>query len=299
MYRTADGILADEPGWIGGAWLEARSLAQQAQGTAVLVLDEIQKVPLWSDQVKRYWDEDTWHKRDIRVIILGSSVVLLNHGLRESLAGRFERIHVMPWSFSEMHDAFGWDLETYAIYGGYPGSAPFQHDHARWLAYMHDSIIEPVVLKDMLQRQRIDKPFLLRDTLKVGARTSGREISYTKMIGELPDAGNTSTLVHYLQMFEEAGLLCALSKYTRAVMKRRSSPKMQVFTNAIATACGAPWHYEMSPADRGRCYESLVGGHLRSAVQGTLFTLSWWRDGNDEVDYVLHSPTKTLSLIHI
>lgn len=296
VYRTADGILADEPGWIGGAWLEARSLAQQAQGTAVLVLDEIQKVPLWSDQVKRYWDEDTWHKRDIRVIILGSSVVLLNHGLRESLAGRFERIHVMPWSFSEMHDAFGWDLETYAIYGGYPGSAPFQHDHARWLAYMQDSIIEPVVLKDMLQRQRIDKPFLLRDTLKVGARTSGREISYTKMIGELPDAGNTSTLVHYLQMFEEAGLLCALSKYTRAVMKRRSSPKMQVFTNAIATACGAPWHYEMSPADRGRCYESLVGGHLRSAVQGTLFTLSWWRDGNDEVDYVLHSPTKTVAI---
>ncbi len=296
IYRTADGILADSQGWISDAWVEARARAQEAQGTAVIVLDEIQKVPLWSDQVKRFWDEDTWNNRDIRVIVLGSSVVLLNHGLRESLAGRFERVHVMPWTFGEMRDAFGWDLDTYAIYGGYPGAAPYQDDRERWMAYMQDSIIEPVVLKDMLQRQRIDKPFLLRDTLRVGARTSGREISYTKMISELPDAGNTSTLVHYLQLFEESGLLCSLPKYTRAIMKRRSSPKMQVFTNAIATACGAPWHQDMGPAERGRCFESLIGGHLRSSIQGTLYSLSWWRDGNDEVDYVLHSPSQTIAI---
>lgn len=296
VYRSADGILDGSTDWITEAWFEARAKAEHAQGTAVLVLDEIQKVPLWSDQVKRFWDEDTWHARDIRVIVLGSSVVLLNHGLRESLAGRFERLHVMPWTFSEMRDAFGWDLETYAIYGGYPGSAMYQSDHARWLAYMQDSIIEPVVLKDMLQRQRIDKPYLLRDTLRVGARMSSREISYTKLMAELTDAGNTSTLAHYLELFEEAGLLCALPRYTRGVMKRRSSPKLQVFTNGMATACGAPWHVGMTSDNRGRCYESLIGSHLRSSIQGTPFSLSWWRDGNDEIDFVLHSPTQTLGI---
>ncbi|MBU3700363.1 MAG: AAA family ATPase, partial [Candidatus Kapabacteria bacterium] len=154
IYTSADGIVTGVHDWVGQAWHEARARAQQATGTAVLILDEIQKVPMWSDQVKRYWDEDTWNQRDIRVIILGSSVALLNDGLRESLAGRFERMHVMPWSYSEMRDAFGWDLATYAIYGGYPGSAPYQHDRGRWLAYMQESIIEPVVLKDILQRKR-------------------------------------------------------------------------------------------------------------------------------------------------
>jgi len=296
VYKSADSIMSGSTDWIGEAWLETRARAEQAQGTAVLVLDEIQKIPLWSDQVKKYWDEDSWNGRDIRVVVLGSSVVLLNNGLRESLAGRFERIHVMPWSFIEMRDAFGWDVETYAIYGGYPGSAAYQNNHARWLAYMQDSIIEPVVLKDMLQRQRVDKPFLLRDTLRVGARMSGREISYTKLMAELIDVGNTSTLVHYFELFEEAGLLCALPRYTRAVMKRRSSPKLQVFTNGIATACGAPWLYDMRAEDRGRCYESLIGSHLRSAIQGTTFSVSWWRDGIDEVDFVLHSPTQTLGI---
>ncbi|MEY3386723.1 MAG: hypothetical protein RIR53_1534 [Bacteroidota bacterium] len=296
IYTSADGIVSGVHDWVGQAWREARARAQQAHGTAVLILDEIQKVPLWSDHVKRYWDEDTWNQRDIRVIILGSSVALLNDGLRESLAGRFERIHVMPWSYSEMRDAFGWDLDTYAIYGGYPGSAPYQHDRGRWLAYMQESIIEPVVLKDILQRRRIDKPYLLRDTLHAGARLSGREISYTKLMQELPEAGNTSTLVQYLELFEETGLVCALQKYSRAVVKRRSSPKLQVFTNAIATASGAAWTENMSPTNRGRCYESLVGGHLRCAVPGTLFDLSWWRDGIDEVDYVIHSPTSTVAI---
>jgi predicted AAA+ superfamily ATPase len=296
IYKTADGIVPGIQDWIGEAWLEARARADQAQGTAVLVLDEIQKVPLWSDHIKKYWDEDTWNKRDIRVIVLGSSVVLLNDGLRESLAGRFERLHVMPWSFPEMHDAFGWDLQTYAIYGGYPGSAPYQSDRGRWMAYMQESIIEPVVLKDILQRKRIDKPYLLRDTLHAGARLSGREISYTKLMQEIPDAGNTSTLVSYFELFEESGLLCALPKYTRAVVKRRSSPKMQVFTNAIATASGAPWSENMTPTDRGRCYESMVGGHLRSSLPGANGELSWWRDGTDEVDFVITSPTATVAI---
>ncbi|MBU3742521.1 MAG: ATP-binding protein [Candidatus Kapabacteria bacterium] len=296
IYKSADGIVSGVHDWIGQAWQEARARAAQAQGSAVLVLDEIQKIPLWSDHVKRYWDEDSWHKRDIRVIILGSSVVLLNDGLRESLAGRFERLHVMPWSFAEMRDAFGWDLETYAIYGGYPGSAPYQPDRGRWMAYMQESIIEPVVLKDILQRKRIDKPYLLRDTLQAGARLSGREISYTKLMQELPDAGNTSTLVHYFEMFEESGLLCALPKYSRAVIQRRSSPKLQVFTNAIATASGTPWSAAMSPSDRGRCYESMVGAHLRSLIPGTSYTLSWWRDGINEVDFVINTPTSTIAI---
>ena len=297
LYKSADGlVLSGSSGWLGDAWAEIRAKAEQANGTAVLVLDEIQKIPNWSDEIKRYWDEDTWAGRDIRVVVLGSSVMLLNHGLRESLAGRFERVRAMPWSYAEMRDAFGWDLATYAVYGGYPGAAPFVTEPSRWMAYMRDSIIEPVLLKDLLQQQRIDKPGLLHELLRTGARLSGREISYTKLMASLPDAGNTGTLINYLALLEEAGLLCGLHKYTRAIMQKRSSPKIQVFANGIATACASGWHEAMNAEQRGRCYESLVGAHLRSAVEGSEYQLRWWRDGNDEVDYVLHSPTVTIAV---
>ena len=297
LYKSADGlVLSGSSGWLGDAWAEIRAKADQANGTAVLVLDEIQKIPNWSDEIKRYWDEDTWAGRDIRVVVLGSSVMLLNHGLRESLAGRFERVRAMPWSYAEMRDAFGWDLATYAVYGGYPGAAPFVTDPSRWMAYMRDSIIEPVLLKDLLQQQRIDKPGLLHELLRTGARLSGREISYTKLMASLPDAGNTGTLINYLALLEEAGLLCGLHKYTRAIMQKRSSPKIQVFANGIATACASGWHEGMNAEQRGRCYESMVGAHLRSAVEGSEYQLRWWRDGNDEVDYVLQRPTVTIAV---
>ena len=268
----------------------------QGNGTSVLVIDEVQKISDWSELVKRYWDEDTWSGRDVRVIVSGSSTLLLNDGLRESMAGRFELIRVMPWSYDEMRDAFGWDMLTYAVYGGYPGPAPLLQDENRWMQFMDDSIIEPVVLKDVLQHRRIDKPYVLRDLLHTGARMSGREVSYTKLMGEVEDAGNTSTLVKHLSMLEEVGLLCGLPKYSRSIMKRRSSPKLQVFANAIATACGAPWTRSMPVDAMGRCMESMVGAHLRCAVEGTAYSLSWWRDGNDEVDYVVHSHDTTVAI---
>lgn len=296
VYRTADGTMSSFVGRLSEAWTEARAIAVQSGAKVILVLDEIQKVPDWSNQVKKYWDEDTWNRLDIRVIVLGSSIVLLNDGLRESLAGRFERIRVMPWTYSEMQVAFGWDIEQFISFGGYPGAAPYVNDIGRWMSFMLDSIIEPVVLKDILDFNRIDKPLLLRDTLRTAARLSGREISLTKFLAELPDAGNTSTIVSYLDLLERTGLLCGLQKYTRALMKRRSAPKMQVFANATATACGSGWRPGMSNDVRGRCVDSCVGAYLRSAIEGTDYSLSWWREGYDEVDYVLHSSTRCVAI---
>ena len=233
---------------------------------------------------------------DIRVIILGSSTLLLHTGLRESLAGRFERIRVMPWSYTEMHEAFGMDLDDIAIYGGYPGAAELVADPPRWASYMLDSIIEPVVLKDILQMQRIDNPALLRQLFMVGAAMSGREVSFTKLLGMVQDRGNAATIINYLDLLDEAGLLCGLNKYRTSVMKKRSSPKLQVFANGIATACGAEWSRSMSADRRGRCYESLIGSHLRNAVEGTKLELGWWRDGGAEVDFVLHSDQSSTAI---
>jgi len=73
-----------------------------------------------------------------------------------------------------------------------------------------------------------------------GCRYSGRILSYNKMLGQLHDAGNTTTLAHYLELLSGAGLLTGLSKFARhAVRQKGSSPKLQVLNTALMVAqCG-------------------------------------------------------------
>lgn len=147
------------------------------------------------------------------MVILGSSPLLVQRGLTESLAGRFEIIPVVHWSFSEMREAFGWEVDHYVFYGGYPGAADLIKEPQRWRRYLIDSLIETTVSRDIFLMTRVDKPVLLRRLFELGCLYSGQVLSYQKMLGQLQDAGNTTTLAHYLQLLEGAGLLKGLPKY--------------------------------------------------------------------------------------
>ena len=189
---------ADEPVLKGGAWIEqqwetARMRCRSEGQSALLILDEIQKVPGWPESVKRLWDEDTGAKGDLHVVLLGSSPLLMQQGLTESLAGRFEILRATHWSFGEMHEAFGWSHEQYAYFGGYPGSAGLIDDQDRWTRYVLDSLVETSISRDILLMTRVDKPALLRRLFELGCVYSGRVLSYQKMIGQLQDVGNTTT----------------------------------------------------------------------------------------------------------
>lgn len=296
VHESADGTSPHSYAWIETVWERARRLAS---GTpVVLVIDEIQKVPQWSETVKKLWDEDTMVGVDVRVVILGSSMAVLHDGLSESLAGRFERIRVMPWTYTEMKQAFGWDLESYLRCGGYPGPAHLVHNEERWLEYIRDAVIEPVLSRDLLQLHRIHKPFLLRQLAELGSRMSGCIVAYSKLLGQLHDAGNVTTLAHYLVLLEESGMLTGLSKFTtQPIRQRGSSPKLQVFANAIATAFGASWMSSVDPGTaRGQLVESAIGAHLRCGVEGSQLSLHWWREGNNEVDFVLTKNEQVLAI---
>ena len=228
-------VSADEPSRSDGAWLaaqwdRARIASREAGGAgAVLVLDEVQKIPAWSETVKRLWDEDSRARRRLRVVVLGSAPLLMQRGLTESLAGRFEIVHLPHWSYAEMHAAFGFTLEQYLYFGGYPGAAPLIADPPRWRRYLLDSLIETTIARDVLLMTRVDKPALLRRLFELGCRYSGQVLSYTKMLGQLQDAGNTTTLAHYLELLAGAGMLTGLPKYAgQTVRQRGSSPKLQV-----------------------------------------------------------------------
>jgi hypothetical protein len=293
---------ADEPTLRGAEWIaqqwEAARLAAGRKG-AILVLDEVQKAVGWSESVKRLWDEDTRARRALRVVLLGSAPLLVQQGLTESLAGRFEVLHLPHWSYVEMRDAFGFSLDQYLYFGGYPGAAPLVREPERWRRYILDALVETTIARDVLLLTRVDKPALLRRLFELGCRYSGQVLSYTKMLGQLHDAGNTTTLAHYLELLAGAGLLAGLSKFSgRAVRQRGSSPKLQVLNTALMSA-QTGLSLDEARADRelwGRLVESAVGAHLANAAAAGQCELFYWRERNAEVDFVLRAGRQVTAL---
>ena len=293
-------VSADAPGaqpatWLATQWEVARALAGQA-GACLLVIDEVQKIPNWTDTLKRLWDEDTAAARDIRVVVLGSAPLLIAKGLTESLAGRFEITRLGHWRFAEMREAFDMTLEECVFFGTYPGAATLIRDPVRWAAYVRDALVESTLSKDVLQMTQVQKPALLRRVLDLACHYSGQMLSYQKMLGQLDDAGNTTTLAHYLHLLESAGMACGLQKYMGQVVRQRaSSPKLQVFNNAllgsVAVVSGDTLaSLKQQPERWGRMVESAVGAELLARHvnhQSTHPCIHYWNDGQREVDYVL------------
>jgi predicted AAA+ superfamily ATPase len=283
---------ADSPTPLDGAWLETqwrRALMHASGGPVLLVLDEVQKVSGWSESVKLLWDGRDF-AQDIRVLLLGSSALLMQEGLTESLAGRF-LLHRCPhWSFAECREAFGWTLEQWIFFGGYPGAAAFAHDESLWKRYIVDSLIETVLARDVYQMARVGKPALLRHLFALAATLPAQIVSYTKMLGQLQDAGNTTTLAHYLRLLEGAFLLSGLELFSRGTQRKRgSSPKLVLWNNALVNALGLR-SFEQAVSDPvwwGRLVENAVGAHLCNGLGSMEYGVTYWRDGKYEVDYVV------------
>ena len=300
LFFSADNIPASQTGWVSDMWDMARTqLHVNGLSEILLVIDEIQKISRWSEVVKKEWDSDTFNDVNVKVVLLGSSRVLLQKGLAESLAGRFETIKFTHWSYKEMSEAFGYSLNQYVYFGGYPGAATLIDDEQRWGVYVKDSIIEASINKDILMDSPIGKPALLRQTFELGAAYSGQILSLTKMLGQLQDAGNTTTLSGYLRLLSDSGLIGGLQKYASDLSRRRGSiPKFQVYNSALRNVYAGESYNEVvrNPKQWGRIVESAVGAYLLSSSFTCDYELFYWREGNDEVDFVLRKNTKVVAI---
>jgi predicted AAA+ superfamily ATPase len=297
VFASADEPTLRGPEWIAQQWEAAR--LQMGPRGALFVLDEVQKAAGWAESVKRLWDEDTRNKRPLKVVLLGSAPLLIQRGLSESLAGRFEVLHLPHWSYPEMRAAFGFSAEAYLFYGGYPGAAPLVPDHDRWSRYIRDALIETTIARDVLLLTRVDKPALLRRLFELGCRYSGQVLSYTKMLGQLQDAGNTTTLAHYLDLLAAAGMLAGLPKYAGQVVRSRgSSPKLQVLNTALMTAQSGLTLPEVraEPESWGRLTESAIGAHLANAAAAGACEVFYWRERNREVDFVVKAGRRLVAI---
>lgn len=299
VVASADVPLPHPPEWIETQWRLARAKAAAQQTRVLLVLDEIQKVPGWSEVVKRLWDEERTEAGRVRPLLLGSSALLVQRGLTESLAGRFFLHRCLHWSWPECRTAFGWTLDQWLYFGGYPGAAPLIADETMWKRYVSDSLIETVLARDVLQLQVIAKPALLRHLFALAAHFPAQMLSYNKMLGQLTDAGNTVTLAHYLRLLEAAFLASGLELFSQGqVRKRGSSPKLVLWNNALVNAMTLPT-YGQAFADGawwGRLVENAVGAHLLNSLSGSAWSVTYWREASEEVDFVVSHGTQTWAI---
>jgi uncharacterized protein len=300
IFESADAVSAVNSRWIEQIWEMARlKMKVQSAKEFILVIDEVQKIPNWSETVKYLWDSDTVNEINIKVVLLGSSRLLMNKGLTESLAGRFETMYLGHWSYGEMAEAFHWNANQYAWFGGYPGGAELIEDEDRWKNYINNSLIETSVSKDILMLTRVDKPALMKRLFEIGSQYSGQILSFTKIQGQLHDAGNTTTLSHYLNLLDTAGLLGGIEKYAADIIRKRSSsPKFQVHNNALLSAQKNEYFAEITqkPTEWGRIIESALGAHLINHSISQNYSVYYWRERNYEVDFILERRGKLISI---
>jgi len=274
-YANADDLLVTDRTWLLEQWQKARLLGD---GT-LLVIDEIQKIPNWSETLKSLWDKNP---RGLRVVVLGSSSLQIQTGLTESLAGRFEMTRIYHWNYTELRSAFDYDLERFLLYGGYPGSVAYEEEYDRWYAYLKDSIVEAVIGKDILLNRKVGSPALFRQAFEILCRYPAQEISYTKLLGQLQDKGNTDLIKYYIELYAGAFLVHPLEKYSaKGWLTRSSSPKILISCPALYTMTEGPRVLD-DPERRGRVFELAVGAQLLH-LPGDLY---YWREKNAEVDFV-------------
>jgi hypothetical protein len=297
---NADGIDENDTDWIRRVWESVRIQMDMNRHTeAVLVIDEIQKIKKWSEIVKREWDADTRNRRNLKVFLLGSSRLLLRKGLKESLAGRFELIRMGHWTAQEMEDAFGWTTDQWIYFGGYPGTASLVNDMRRWRKYVKDSLVAPAIEKDVIMTSSIYKPELMKRLFELGCSYSAEELSLTKVLGQLQDAGNVTTLASYLTILNECNLLAGLQKYANDEARRyRSVPKFQVYNNALLTAYrGRAYEKDrVDPRIWGRWVESAVGAYLLGGAEENDYEIYYWRERDAEVDFVIVRDGESIAL---
>ncbi len=296
LYATADSPVPLPPEWLEMQWLRAVREVEKTQTPVLLVLDEVQKIKGWSETIKSLWDQ---RPADVRLLILGSSALLLQKGLTESLAGRFF-LHRFPhWTFPECRKTFGWGLDEWLFFGGYPGAALFSNDEESWKQYISDSLIETVLSKDVLQLQTVAKPALLRNLFGLSVTFPSQILSYNKMLGQLTDAGNTTTLAHYLTLLESAFLISGLELYSRGKQRKRgSSPKLIIWNNALINALGLRSAAQCVDDSvwRGRLVENAVGAHLLQSLHAPNQSVTYWRKGALEVDFVVEIGNQTTAI---
>ena len=281
-YVSADGVLGNGLSWILNEWQKACD-----KKAAYFVVDEIQKITDWPGVIKQIGDKNARSAKPIQFILLGSSSLQIQKGLTESLAGRYQIVPVHHWNFLESKKLVPkMTLEQFLEVGGYPGSYRFLKNHDTFTNYIKQSIVEPVLHIDLLSFSRIQKPALFKQVFEILCHYPAQEISYTKLLGQIQDKGNTDLIKTYISFYERAFLFKSLQKFSaRPVKIKSSSPKVLPLSPCFSL-------FGHSNNLLPRVFEATVGAQLLR-LPGELY---YWREKNKEVDFVFRYKKTTYAI---
>ena len=295
LYFSADGPTPPTAKWLVEQWNLARQMHSKRKTHVIIALDEVQKIPRWSEAIKACFDEDRYNKLKITPVLLGSSALMMEKGLSESLTGRFEVIHFPHWTLTEIEQAFGLHMKEFLLFGGYPASYSFVNDIDRWHSFVSEAIIETTVGRDILSLAPIEKPALLRQTFALACSYPAQILTYQKIMGQLVDAGNTTTIANYLSLLSKAFLISPLQKWSsKPIRQRASSPKIIVLNNALisATLKIKPEDIAKDSSLWGHVVENAIGAHLLNSG----LEVYYWRERDLEVDFVVRDGKKIYAI---
>jgi len=292
VFFSADAPAPPAVSLIEEQWARARAISTDER---TLVLDEVQKIPGWSEVVKKLWDEDKRSKINLRVALLGSSALLIEKGLAESLTGRVEVNFFPHWTYSEVRQLAAVSVKQFAYLGGYPKAYSFGDDTERAISYIEQSIIEPTLGRDILSLHAVDKPALLRQLFWYVSKLPARIISFDKILGALQDRGNSATISHYAELLRLAFLVVPIFKFSAKVHRTKKSLPKWIFPNSALLI-----HTKATDEEWGFLVENLVGGHILNISYGLpRVELMYWRDGDYEIDFVIEQNSEALFALEV
>lgn len=281
-FVSGDEIVS--PTWIKEQW----QLASDSK--KILIIDEVQKIPNWSETIKKLWDSDKTKKKYLKCILTGSSSLNLQKGMSESLTGRFELVNIYHWNYKQSYQLSGISLDNYLKFGGYPGSYKFIKNQKRWVNYLTNSIVETVIGKDILMLAQVKSPALFKQSFYLLSSYPAQVISYNKLLGQLQDKGNIDLVKYYIELFEGAFLLKTIQKFSyNEHRKKTSSPKIIMLAPALST-----FHRinNLKLEDYGRIFESIVGAEL---IKNDL-NPTYWAEGDYEVDFIVEYKNRIIAI---
>lgn len=286
-YANADNEYTDNRLFIHNAWEKKRRSAN----SQLIVLDNIQHIRNWSTLLQAEYEADMAIGKQPRVVLIAASCAPFYRDMETDFMQQNSTIlRLSLWTWADMRDAFGWSLDQYIFFGGYPGLGEIVAKGRPWRNYVRSKLIEPALTNDILIDVRLYKPHVLLQILEEGISYQGEVRSLNGILENTDGAGNTIILSTYLEFLHNAHILYAIRKYSEMMDRRRASiPKMQVHGNAIA-AYYKNWRFPKTLQQDKKRHEillSAVGAHLlnRSFLEGYKITCFW--DRYSSIDFII------------
>ncbi len=251
-------------------------------GKYLLLLDEIQKLSNWEDQVKRIYDTF----KNIKIIISGSESLFIKKRSKETLAGRIFEFKVEPLSFREFLEFKNAKFKPIELYEkklfklfnefiltqGFPELVGIK-DRDIIKKYVKESIVEKVIYKDIPTLFKIKDVTIIESLLNILMEEPGQIIEISDLAKELKIS--RQALSNYFNYLEESFLVRKL--YNFSTNRRKIERKLKKY---YPTVISVNLLFKGDELSKSRVFEWLLVNQLKAEF--------FWRDPyKNEVDVVL------------